>query len=685
MTLSNNKCVKKHKCWKPTTLINKCVKKSHSNFTPLEITPSEINDSPLKIMFTSNFNFKTVICFSYKLVNLDSTKNYGTLYLPLKNDENNPPFGSIFNPASNTQISNIVTLSAVELQQTIGNVATFFYILYKYDNAKNFIAIDGGALNVNKLTSLTINLSNKLNPSFNKTLLSFNDTFTNTLQTDLTRFVPKNTKSSSPPPLSASDLSLKCTFSFQSNQNNLVLIVFYNCINMITNDTGVIYYPQPVAGEQLPMGVTYSISANSTPTTRSLFLPYIDLSPNNKNNLCILQYLCYEKLAPNNYGLFSWLISKDASNTTNLNFPVNRKLGFLDKQLEPLHKLVLNDLNRKVGGDNGTVIITLENNNAVDITDLKCQFYQYVSDQDPDGRPGFLDADFAKLLPGQSIEISVNDYQAKKSIITYTIDAQTITLNGETSTLFYPTTKGYLTISLPPPTTFSTIPDTILKTINPGIVDELKHPTVCYQNVFKIKFDLETLSNRTNNSITIFMGDDGPNFSYHFYTINNPAPNTIYAPIYLQKYYKNIYITNDYDINSYTTINTSSRLNCDDTIKLYSLLDGKQEEKIENFGYDIINNQLDNVEICEHKNTCNFRFINIPTKDISIDVFINEQMAITVSQILDEKFYSIFYPFILTKNRQYLMKISINNIRTNYTINVPDECIYLYDLSQLKL
>ncbi len=75
MTLSNNKCVNKsvnkHKCWKPTTLINKCAKKPHSNFTTLEI-----NDSPLKIMFTSNFNFKTVICFSYKLVNLDSTKNY---------------------------------------------------------------------------------------------------------------------------------------------------------------------------------------------------------------------------------------------------------------------------------------------------------------------------------------------------------------------------------------------------------------------------------------------------------------------------------------------------------------------------------------------------------------------------------------------------------------------------------
>lgn len=214
---------------------------------------------------------------------------------------------------------------------------------------------------------------------------------------------------------------------------------------------------------------------------------------------------------------------------------------------------------------------------------------------------------------------------------------------------------------------------------------ELTHPTICYQNVFKIKFEVVTLSNRTNNSITIFMGSSGPNFTYHFYTINNPAPNTIYAPIYLQKYYENIYITNDYDINSYTTINTSSRLNCDDTIKLFSILDGKQEQKIVKFGYDIINNQIDNVEICEHKNICNVRFINIPNKDISIDVFINDQMTITLSQILDEKFYSIFYPFLLTKNRQYSMKISVNNTRTNYTLNVPDECIYLYDLSQIAL
>jgi hypothetical protein len=392
------------------------------------------------------------------------------------------------------------------------------------------------------------------------------------------------------------------------------------------------------------------------------------------------------------------LISKDANNTTNLNFTVNRKLGFLDKQLEPLHKLILNDLNKKVGGDRN-VNITLENNNDFDIIDLNCQFYQFVSDQDPDGGPGYLVATYSVLPKHTKISISVNHYEAKKSKITYKINDKVITLLGDAtpayppSNVFYPpqneSSDGQLTINLPltypPPTTFSTIPYTILKTINSGIVDELTHPTICYQNVFKIKFEVVTLSNRTNNSITIFMGSSGPNFTYHFYTINNPAPNTIYAPIYLQKYYENIYITNDYDINSYTTINTSSRLNCDDTIKLFSILDGKQEQKIVKFGYDIINNQIDKGEICEHKNICNVRFINIPNKDISIDVFINDQMAITLSQILDEKFYSIFYPFLLTKNRQYSMKISVNNTRTNYTLNVPDECIYLYDLSQIAL
>ena len=654
--------------------------------------------SPLKIMFTSNFNFNTVICFSYELVNLNFTKTYGTIYLPLKSDNNIPPFGSIFNPESNDRlITNIVTLSAAELQHTIGNVAKFFYICYQYDDANNFKAIDGGGIDVNTLMSLPINLSYKLNPSFTKTLLSFNNTFLKTLQTDSTRFVPTNTQCSSLLPLSESNLSLQCNFSFPSNSNDLFCIVFYNCINMITNDTGIIYYPPQVAGQQLPMGLSYSISAASTPTTRSLFLPYIDLSTNNKNNLCILQYLCYEKIGPNNYQLFSWLLSKNANNTTNLNFTVNRKLGFLDKQLEPLHKLVLNDLNKNVGGDNGTVNITLKNDNNFDITNLDCQFYQFVSDQDSDGRPGYLVAQYDVFEKGATTSIAVNHYQADKSKITYRINGTDITLLGTAtpsyppSNVFYPpqneSPSGQLSINLPltypPSTTFSTIPDTILKTINPGIVDELTHPTVCYQNVFKIKFDLVTLSNRTNNSITIFMGSSGPNFSYHFYTINAPTPNTIYAPIYLQKYYKNLYITNDYDINSYNSIDTSLRLNCDDTIQLYSLLDDKTPDKIAQVGYNIINNQVD--EFCEHKNICNVRFINIPNMDISIDVFLNEHMAITLFQIPDEQFYSIFYPFLLTKNRKYSMKISVNNTRTNYELNVPDECIYLYDLSQLKL